>query len=575
MGRLLTLLRQKGDSVPAVALPTTGLILDHRYADTYTAEQDYSGFGHSYSLTGSPTRTNDGLVLNGSKYLLASGLYPVNINGDWSMYFLAEFNGSTGYIAGLFYSPTNGFFASAYYNSSGNLGIVWNGASTVTATGLLVPTSGFVPIKLTHDYSASTLRLTRLDTSASINLTSNTMSARVIPHRFALGCRARSSLDAITNGLTVKNAAIYDRLLDVGEEAALVSAWESGLNAPVGSLGVSVKVVENSGTYDAFGRLMNPTGDDLVYVARRAAGHTPASPGNVVQWNRTSGAWAAGTTIYDDPESSYDARAEGGGRVPSTGTLVVFPTIVDNTIGHVRQDALRSTDGGANWSVISDLDVKNGSTGFYRPFGPLVELPSGKILVPMYGDAGAVWVIESTDDGLTWSVGATIQAGGAGLATNETALAITSVGADDASTSLIAVSREGANQLRQYTSTDGGATWSYLGLVPHCYNNDVSPELRTLSGGDVLLTWTQRGLTPQRTSALRADASEVMTSVNAWRAYTPLYDAVTSLSDAHGYLSFVELSGGQCVGVLYDNPVGSPTSGSDTDLREVVWTPRA
>ena len=160
------------------------------------------------------------------------------------------------------------------------------------------------------------------------------------------------------------------------------------------------------------------------------------SIGEVRQWESTDlGATWTSRLTYD---SQYDDRNVGGGRVLRRE----HPRFVAryDGVNWIDMRALRSADDAQTFSDIGAALPTNGCPTF-SPYGPMVELPSGRLLQTFYGGGSAshkVWVSESVDDGLTWTYKADIYRGP--LRVNETSVAWIS-GSDDASSTLVAVSR--------------------------------------------------------------------------------------------------------------------------------------
>lgn len=121
----------------------------------------------------------------------------------------------------------------------------------------------------------------------------------------------------------------------------------------------------------------------------------------------------------------------------------------------------RSKDGGKTWLPPTPIDCKD--IGYGSPYGRILTLPNGTMLMAIYGDVvgskGIVktryessYIYRSTDDGLTWRRLA--QIGREKGQFNETALLRTKSGR------LIAAVRSRALELWTSVSDDEGATWS-------------------------------------------------------------------------------------------------------------------
>lgn len=121
----------------------------------------------------------------------------------------------------------------------------------------------------------------------------------------------------------------------------------------------------------------------------------------------------------------------------------------------------RSEDGGKTWQPESPIDCTE--HGFGSPYGRMVTMPDGAMLMAIYGDAlgskgdmktrfESSYVYRSTDDGRTWKQLARFHAGKTQF--NETALLRTSGGR------LLAALRTRSYELWTSASVDDGVTWS-------------------------------------------------------------------------------------------------------------------
>jgi len=126
-----------------------------------------------------------------------------------------------------------------------------------------------------------------------------------------------------------------------------------------------------------------------------------------------------------------------------------------------------SRDGGKTWSESAEIRVAE--FGWGSPFGKIVTLPDGAMLMPIYGgqrrspgekpsrELDHSYLYRSTDNGQTWAYFAEIGDGKPQL--NETALPRLSSG------KFLAAMRSGAGDLWLSESDDGARTWSRPKLV--------------------------------------------------------------------------------------------------------------
>lgn len=309
----------------------------------------------------------------------------------------------------------------------------------------------------------------------------------------------------------------------------------------------------NPNGYQGFGIAFRiPRTGKLVAIQRQGVGHV-GSIGEVRQWESNDrGMTWTNHVIYD---SEYDDRGVGGGLAPKSGSIVAFFSRYDR--GHwIDMRALRSVDDAQTFEDIGAPLPTNGCS-LFLPYGPMVELPSGRLLQSFYGDTGKafkVWLSESVDDGLTWTYKADIYQGP--LQVNETSVAWIS-GSDDATSTLVAVSRnDGGLGLLQFVSRDGGNTWASQGLIPGGARADLSPWLYRLSDGTLLNAWHERNWFTFRIRM--GPAEEVVASPSAWGPAQVTHHAATRTIGDSGYPAVLSATGwdDDLIQVIYDKPAG-------------------
>lgn len=152
----------------------------------------------------------------------------------------------------------------------------------------------------------------------------------------------------------------------------------------------------------------------------------------------------------------------------------------------------RSEDGGKTWQPPTPIDCA--AHGFGSPYGRMVTLPDGSMLMAIYGDVvgskgemkarrETSHVYRSTDDGRTWSRLSQIGSGKTQL--NETALLLTRSGR------LIAAVRSRAYELWTSVSDDQGATWSEPKKLAPAWVHPA--DLIEVPGGVLLLAGNRVG----------------------------------------------------------------------------------
>lgn len=213
------------------------------------------------------------------------------------------------------------------------------------------------------------------------------------------------------------------------------------------------------------------------------------------------------------------------------------------TRGRSLTKVTRSRDGGKTWDKPADIDVSD--LGFGSPYGKIVTMPDGSMLMPVYGTdvrdpstgkpkrAGDFsYLYRSTDDGQTWSRFATM--GAANF--NETAVVRLASG------ELLAAMRSGKPQDVWLTrSGDGGKTWAEpKPLTPA----RVHPaDLVQLPDGRVLL------VTGDRRNPFGVQGIVGTSDTLKWTGAFQLVDSATN-TDC-GYPSSVALKDGRVLTVYY------------------------
>lgn len=184
-----------------------------------------------------------------------------------------------------------------------------------------------------------------------------------------------------------------------------------------GPFPVVVVATTDEGTQPRFPDLIKLHDGRLLAVYQQASGHV-ADNGvlRIVSSDDQGQTWSAPAPIVDVP---YDARDPKIVQLQD-GTVIVsyFMTQWIDGVGNVHGTfTVRSTDGGATWEdpvpVQSRMRPKGAFPntaeypGFNASHGPIVQLPDGDLLIPLYGkEEGDVWcsatAVRSTDGGRSW-----------------------------------------------------------------------------------------------------------------------------------------------------------------------------
>jgi hypothetical protein len=154
----------------------------------------------------------------------------------------------------------------------------------------------------------------------------------------------------------------------------------------------------------------------------------------------------------------------GGGGIGPDNRLIVFYKrfrFSSPTFFPIDQRIALSDDEGS--TLTSDIAVSNNGNDEYLPYGGLVHCANGELLLSWYGQTGStynVYVIKSTDGGLTWGSPITVFSNTTSLR-DETTFEHVGGGV------IVGLMRGDSSNITygQVISLDNGATWSYQGQV--------------------------------------------------------------------------------------------------------------
>lgn len=210
-----------------------------------------------------------------------------------------------------------------------------------------------------------------------------------------------------------------------------------------------------------------------------------------------------------------------------------------------------SSDGGKTWQAPLEIDVSE--IGWGSPYGRILTMPDGAMLMPIYGleirpagqksprradgmpgDSNHSYLFRSTDHGKSWKRWSEI--GDAKIQLNETAILRLPDG------KIIAAARSRSRDMMRTESTDDGRTWSKL--RPLTPINVHPADLLLLPDGRILLTASYR-IKPFGVVGMLSDAKGEF----KWE------DHFVLMNDAYsgdcGYPSNVLLKDGQVLTLYY------------------------
>lgn len=341
-------------------------------------------------------------------------------------------------------------------------------------------------------------------------------------------------------------------------------------------------------TYNAFGFAVVQKGA-LVTVARNGLTHSGQAPGRLEWLELRDGERRKPRSFVN---TAHDDRDAAGGLTRS-GALMVFWAHFD--IDANRWAGMRYVRAARDGSV--EGVIGTGSLVSYSPYGPLVVLPSGRLMQTFYGTDGRVdrvYTSFSGDDGRTWSPIAPIDLWPSFRA-NEAAAVYLDGDSDDRARLLMVARADGWSRGRhwyglvQYSSGDGGRTWKRHGVIPVTRSGRESvPWVATLTGGRIAMVWADRGTLTLKRSIVRFNDALSM----RWRSGSVIYRSKVPYSphpnvgdfgypsiaaygpaDTQRVIVFNDVNPAGCVGYLVDvDMVAMPLWGSESE-RPVAVSP--
>ncbi|MHB8512615.1 MAG: sialidase family protein [Actinomycetota bacterium] len=245
-------------------------------------------------------------------------------------------------------------------------------------------------------------------------------------------------------------------------------------------------------TYHAFGFAIS-TSMGIVALGREGRAHVDQS-GRIVASLVGVPTSSDSHVIYDSP---YDDRNVAGGITPTGAIILFFGRFDVSTDRWIDMGYIRSTDSGRTWSTYTLLPTEGDS--IFSPYGPLVVLPSGRLLQTTYGTnlrTHSIRVYASDDDGMNWRFFSNVTT--TRLETPTEASALFVGGTNNSNAHILVIARTAspgylAGGLTQYESIDGGRTWIRRGRVFRSVHvGDVAPWMVRRADGTIVLVWTDR-----------------------------------------------------------------------------------
>lgn len=309
--------------------------------------------------------------------------------------------------------------------------------------------------------------------------------------------------------------------------------------------------------------------DELVVVCRSGAGHYGLPGTLATTWSSDGG------RTWSDPRElaprGHDVRNPALAVVGARWLVAYWQAGVRcyrdeqwvlpaTTRGPDDTFVVTSDDRGQTWTA--PRTVRSGLLAWLSPYGRIVALPDGTLLMAGYGPTlgGApgrfdAVVLRSRDGGTTWGDEARVLADA-----SELALCPLPDG------TLLGAVRRAAGDVAIVRSTDGGATWSAPTAATRV--DEHPADLCVLRGGsDVLLTFGRRQR-PLGCGALRSRDGGA-----TWDGAREVILAGDGVGNDVGYPSTVQLADGTLATALYFARGSGEPSWSDTSCQLLRYPP--
>ena len=283
----------------------------------------------------------------------------------------------------------------------------------------------------------------------------------------------------------------------------------------------------------------------LLALGYNAAAHTTL-PGDVDGWASTDGGktWTLRATAAARPDKSANYCHWASG-FTAKGELLVVASGMDDAANERGSRApndvkvFRSADFGKTWNKDGDFPTKLAGGLHPYPFGSVVRGADNTLHTLVYSadakQAEAAWVMTSRNDGRSW-----IEAGKIADGINESVLLpLPENGWLCVARTSNKPAPEHGQELRQFRSTDDGATWVGEGLIAGYHKHP--PHLLRLKDGRILLTYGNR----------RDGSIEARLTTDEGKTWSAPLRLFSTGSGDMGYPSTAQLPDGKLVTVFY------------------------
>jgi len=538
-------------STATLPTPTTAYTPQFRYygtaADTLKQIWVYSGSKYNRWYTATEINKLYGKSFNQKIDSIKAA------NNTWSGN--NNFSGNTSLYTPTFYGDGAGNGGVAFKNVDGTTTMLYYGSGTGTNSGYL-------------DFRGQFLSAKQLNSQTTLGIGVNT-GIRITAPSFAtinnVQFQQKDGIIALVGGAGSDTSVVNNYTPKITKSNIdSLNNWQISGASP--SYSVSTEH-SSEGILDPY--------SNTVYNFFRIgtdAGHLDNSGRIVMRKSTDNGkTYSAVTTIFN---SSWDDRNISGS-ITSTGRIIVFIREYDY-IGVAEKDwgYIYSDNGGTTWSSFTSLApslVPLGTIGY----GKIIQA-NGKLLHITYTGNRISRLLQSTDNGSTWTILSTPYDFSSTLTKKVTEPAIAYIG----SNKLIMVARNDDNgPYYQFKSSDNGSTWTDQGLT-NTYNVPVGVRsacpaiLYNASKDEVILFGIARsGITSQRYSdAMQVyvnKSADVFGSSLAWTQRSTLQRPVPNFRNLYGQPAVAALDNNTIIGTLTDGYQNDPTVDANKEFESL------
>lgn len=282
--------------------------------------------------------------------------------------------------------------------------------------------------------------------------------------------------------------------------------WFSDLDCPISIL--------PSNSYDAFPIIVETLSNKIIMIYRQGSAHV-GNDGVMVMRTSVDEAKTFSDPLIFLSEPNVDIRNASGGITPSGRIVLFFMKYDAVNVKSISQGYIYSDDEGNTWSTY--VKIENYSHSFYSPYGQIIEIGNGNIMVPWYGATGtsnfSTYIKTSLDNGKTWRESVLV-ANSSTIRFGESSFAYLG------NNIIIGLIRNstGGTSFYQVMSTDNGQNWINQGIVNFDATSLVSPFLTTYldDNGEKNVIAFYANRTNKKMSSVIGKGLELIKGVSGW-----------------------------------------------------------